>query len=219
MGYGSCKEIAIMVLLNDVNLGALGDDSQDQIKSLVKQINEQGRLISNEDRTKIIKDASGTPRILFGEGPDQFYGMKVSKEGFDVTGAADGDLVFNSDQNVFKIVDSGEWTNTTPVSPSAPGVGNYGQDTFSETVVTHNLGFVPAVVAYIDTGAGESILMPWTTFGAFSTSSAIWQTFSLLPSTTTLVFSVRTLIYGASTQSNPAGSITIKYYLLQESAS
>lgn len=73
-----------MPLLSDVSIGALGDDSQEQIKSVVKQINEQGRLISNENLTKLYKDNSGQNRIIIGMLPDGDSGLVISKEGIDV---------------------------------------------------------------------------------------------------------------------------------------
>ena len=56
-----------MTFLPDIITNKLqGADPQTQIDSMVKQINEWGREISNENRTKIINDDTGTPRILIG---------------------------------------------------------------------------------------------------------------------------------------------------------
>lgn len=97
-----------MPLLKDLQTGAVEDDPKKQLESLVKQINDQNRLISNEDRTKIIKsesgiealtigqmpqggtgilmkDEDGVNRMIIGQLPDGTIGMVISEEGVDVT--------------------------------------------------------------------------------------------------------------------------------------
>lgn len=74
-----------MANLPDVHLGSmLNDDPNQQTQSIVRQVNEWGRKISNEDRTKIYKDEAGDNRIILGLLPDGTHGMVVSKEGVDV---------------------------------------------------------------------------------------------------------------------------------------
>lgn len=75
-----------MPLLSDINnSGAFGNDPQKQIDSVVRQLNEWGRVISNEKRTEIYKDNSNTNRIIIGVLPDGDTGIVISKEGVDVT--------------------------------------------------------------------------------------------------------------------------------------
>lgn len=77
---------AEMPLLSDINnSGAFGNDPQKQIDSVVRQLNEWGRVISNEKRTEIYKDNSNTNRIIIGVLPDGDTGIVISKEGVDVT--------------------------------------------------------------------------------------------------------------------------------------
>lgn len=62
-----------MPFLADINSSSLNqDDPQMQLQAIVRQLNEWGREISNENRTKIINDDSGTPRILIGYQQDGF---------------------------------------------------------------------------------------------------------------------------------------------------
>jgi hypothetical protein len=61
-----------MAILPDIKPNRLTDDPQEQINSITRQMNEWGRIISNESRTKIINDDSGTPRILIGYQQDGF---------------------------------------------------------------------------------------------------------------------------------------------------
>ena len=79
-----------MPLLRDISFSSINqDDFQMQMKSVVKQINEWGRLISNEDITRVYKDNSGTNRIIIGVLPDNTTGLIISKEGVDVLNVFD----------------------------------------------------------------------------------------------------------------------------------
>lgn len=48
-------------------------------------VTTQFQRIANESITKIIKDTTGTPRLIFGRLPDGTYGLVISKDGVDVT--------------------------------------------------------------------------------------------------------------------------------------
>lgn len=61
-----------MPILPDIKSNATSDEPQAQIDSLVRQVNEWGRQISNESRTLIINDDSGVPIILIGYGEGLF---------------------------------------------------------------------------------------------------------------------------------------------------
>lgn len=74
-----------MPYLPDVGASAMiTSDSQQQIDSLVKQVNEWARIISNENRTDVYKDNAGTNRILIGVLPDGTTGIAISKSGIDI---------------------------------------------------------------------------------------------------------------------------------------
>lgn len=74
-----------MANLPDVGSGAiLGNDAGKQIESVIRQVNEWGRAISNENRTKLYQDNSGQNRIIIGLLPDGEHGLVISKEGTDV---------------------------------------------------------------------------------------------------------------------------------------
>lgn len=195
-----------MPLLPEINVGALkGDDPQVQVESIVKQLNEWGRLISNEDRTKIIKDDSGTQRFLQGYRQGAFnnnVGLKISQEGKDVLTATNDELVFNSDNNLFKIVDS-----ATVVLTKAAGV------TFQNFNYAHGLSYAPALLAFVLRPAdGSFYTMPW-----------------IIPNVSTGVISVMiqpyvdatnvSFFYATPGSTTEDGPVTVKYYLLQETAS
>lgn len=74
-----------MPFIPDVRLGALqGASTEEKFKSLVAQLNEWAASISNENRTDVYKDNSGTNRIIIGVLPDGDTGIVISKEGVDV---------------------------------------------------------------------------------------------------------------------------------------
>lgn len=99
-----------MALLPDINVGGVltSGDVEAKLNSLTKQVNEWGRIISNESRTSVLNDDSGTPRMLTGFHKDGFedsdVGIKLSQTGKDVTVATGADLIFSTDFNLFKII-------------------------------------------------------------------------------------------------------------------
>lgn len=70
-----------MPLLPDIKSGAqFHGDPKDQIDALVKQLNEWGRAISNEDRTRVIKSDSGVEALTIGQVPDIGNGVMIRDE-------------------------------------------------------------------------------------------------------------------------------------------
>lgn len=71
------------------------------------------------------------------------YGIRIAKEGFDVTTASSREIAFSSARTSFKQVLSG----TATVSVPSAGV-----PTRTITTITHNLGRVTPHVVFIDEG-------------------------------------------------------------------
>jgi hypothetical protein len=67
------------------------------------------------------------------------YGMKISKDGDDVTTAADKDLVMTSKFNQFKIFAQGSFTVTVAKNTA-----------YGYTDLIHNLGYVPGFLIYLE---------------------------------------------------------------------
>lgn len=107
-----------MALLKDINLASLPDDPNQKIDSMVKQLNEWGRAISNEGLVRLYKDNAGDNRVLIGLQGNDFSGIKVSKVGTDVTTASDEDLVFSSDFNNEASISMNEWFGSYKLSSS-----------------------------------------------------------------------------------------------------
>jgi len=67
------------------------------------------------------------------------YGIKVSKQGYDVKNADLKDLSFGSELNMYKIKMDGDISITVPANE------------FSATkIIYHNLGYEPAVLVFLD---------------------------------------------------------------------
>lgn len=170
---------------------------------VTNQINSVARDVQALQTTQIFKDDSGTRRVLLGKGADGFYGLKVSQAGTDVYDATDEQLVFNSGQNVFKIVQKGE---TTVSADNSGGTGVVGTVT-----VTHNLGYIPVVLGFFGDGSLHSPL-PKILSSSVSTSVDIKEYVSIEAITST-TFQVWYYKANAGSASYP-----IVYYVLQETA-
>lgn len=181
----------------------------DIANSLNAAIREQNAM----QQTQIFKDDTGTRRVLLGKGADDFYGLKVSQPGEDVYTAEDDELVFNSDNNVLKIVFSGTAAQT---------VASLAQDATDTVTVAHNLGYIPAAIIYLN-GTGSTYLTadrhytpPVTVpvkVGATYYPGVI-HTFEL--DSTNIYFKVTNS--SAATPITDIGTVNWKYYLLQETA-
>lgn len=57
--------------------------NEDPVAS-IHNANTNFKHISNKFRTNIIKDETGTPRIIFGALPDGTYGLVISEAGVSV---------------------------------------------------------------------------------------------------------------------------------------
>lgn len=175
-----------------------------------------GRLNFEQDKNRIVgRDENNLIRLLIlANGND--FAMKISKEGFDALTAAGKDLVFNSSQNVLKVIDSGTLplTQATIVSP---GAGNFASDTGNLGVYSHNLGYTPAFLAYIEFSSGIRSCLPLTVQDTLSTGEARWNTYMANATTTHFFVSYRRIVYGMGSATF-ALPVSVKFFLLQESA-
>lgn len=157
---------------------------------------------------------TSTPQVLMGNQVNFGEGFYVTKPGIDVTSAkSPDDFIFNSNQNVFKIVKTGFLT-IPGYSGGPSSAGNYLTYT-STTTEHHGLSYVPAVLGYYsDTSSTSFLPLPYsialgsgTTASWFSVSIQVYEDIIEAESVTTIT--------GNTTFTN--GDITVKYYLLQES--
>lgn len=139
--------------------------------------------------------------------------IRISKEGFDAKTTSNENLIFNSEQNVFKIAKSG--TATLAALTINTGGASWGASAGSNAlVIPHGLGYVPAILAYWDTG-GEYSSLPVTRNIQASGSSFLMYSILAFVDATNITLSSELTGYNVNTS---FGSVNIKYYLLQESA-
>lgn len=193
--------------------------NREQIVKTFKQANGsnglvQGVLPNNQGYGELLYDSDGNARIgmrIVGDVPE----LKVAKAGYSVLNATNDQLIFNSNQNVFKIAASGTVTMSQITLTGSSGIGR--------ATVEHNLGIVPVVIAIFASTSTPDNYSSWVSdSGAVITSGGFVQFTSyharLLTATTTTVKFEESYYWGGVPAPNTAGPYTIKYYLLQESA-
>lgn len=172
------------------------------LEAVVNDINQNINELKTREVTEIFKDDSGTRRVLLGKGP-LGHGLFVAPEGVDVYDADASELVFNSNQNVFKIVSTG----TTELDATSATAGN----TITEEI-THGLSHVPIVMAFV---VINDVYVPLPTPGGKSVSGGVVQ-FNTWHSAETDATKLYIEFYPGSTSN--FGTYTYRWYLLQETA-
>lgn len=176
------------------------------LNSTQTQMNKNILELKNNETTTIFKDDTGTRRVLLGKGADGFYGVKVSEAGKDVYSASDDELVFNSGQNVFKIVQTGEITVTHAAS-----------STQDKVEINHGLSYTPAYLAFTVTEDGYYQQAPYTLFK--SSGVDVGKTYVAYDAyVNDTVFGCRVSTNSVSSRFADTYDVIFKYYLLQESA-
>lgn len=206
------------------------------------QVNDLMRQFNNEKTAKTFRRSQGDNAIITGRLPDDLgYGtllydsdgnariamyidedgnpvFKVSEEGQDATTAADSDLIFNSAQNVFKIVTSGTVTQTLSNAANLVSAGK------QSVTIAHNLGYVPAFLIYVtapSTFMDGAILfqLPHSTFfndGSANDGLFFTYFYGTVDSTNLTI----NYVHNRNTDYSPQSpAFTVRYYLLQETAS
>jgi len=174
-------------------------------------------LINNDDPTSgyIVSD-NNNDRILIGFDKDGFgsnndFGMKISKQGFDVKTASNSNLIMSSAYNMLKIIATGTGVIT------APAVGDV-----SYVDVTHGLGIRPVVIAFGYPPAGGQFWGPdYSTsfpvvFYGLTAGLYVYDSFMQVQVSSTIArFSVSR---GSSSAAGAVGTWTFQYYIMQETA-
>lgn len=158
---------------------------------------------------RIVVNDGNNLRVIFGRtgtGPND-WGLEVSKPGFNVDTATDSQLIFNSSQDVFKIVKEGSTSITVPSVSSS---------TFFSVTVPHNLGFAPIPQAFVNFGG----YFPMPYFEGVS-ANGIYVGYNMLIScfVDTTNFYVNANVGQSGGNPSASGTFPINYYLLQETAS
>lgn len=201
-----------MPFLPDVSTSSvLQEDADKKINSLAKQLNEWGRAISNEDRTKIIKDDSGTPRLLMGYHENGFtngnVGVKMSQPGESVEDATDDELIFSTDFNLFKIIQTGTF-NLAALDAAG------GADTETLVISTGISSTAPLVyMGFVVNDSGGYNQLPLLSFNN-SGLLQIWRTMAVELSGG----QVQLRVFSQNYTGFATAPTTGKYFLMAESA-
>lgn len=191
----------------------------DNYNQLQNQLN--GGNITQNEQNLIVFDNT-TNRVLIGyQTVLQTWGMFVSQPGVDVTQATASQLIFNSNQDVFKVVASG--TLTIP----SPGAQTSFADGVSVASIAHGLGYVPAFLYFpiapgnvyfngvlIGNGLYLSGNNSWSdNTGVGAQAQNFYDIGGAVNSTTLFLYNTWSTGDGNSTPL----AVQVKYYLLQES--
>lgn len=181
-------------------------NSDNSLTQNLSQATDMFRELFDRQVTEIFKDSAGVRRVLLGKGANGFYGLKVSKAGQDVYTATDSQLVFNSGQDIFKIV--------AVVSLSITALAT----TNNITTYAHGLGYVPAVVGFLNAGlAGGAVRTPLPTWTSLTRDDinhqVVFRTWINAEADATNLY-----IDFFNSTAGTVGPLTVTVYLLQETA-
>lgn len=163
---------------------------------------------------QILAKQDGENKAVFGfYGVANKFGLKVAKAGADVLTAGDSDLIFNSEQNLFKIITSSSVTFAVASLTSG--------STTTQTVAHKQTG-IPAVIAFVN-GTGSTYLtanqyysVPVTIPVAVAGKYEAGILYGFRVDATNIYFDVSN--YTSASPITDIGTATFKYYVLQETA-
>lgn len=177
------------------------------MSGLITNVNQNILELKNREVTEIFKDDAGTRRVILDKD-----GLRTSPVGVDVVTASDDQLTFNSNQNTFKVVATGSGT-IPDVTVGSPGAGNWAEGSGS-SAIAHNLGYIPAIVAYIDFGSVYAA-MPYNITDRVAATQVYFADYRASVDATNVYLEQGVLTMGTGITSP---GLPVKYYLLQETA-
>jgi hypothetical protein len=165
-----------------------------------------GKLRFEEGKNRIVgRDAGNVARLLILADGDDFK-MRVSKAGSDVLTAGNEQLVFNSDNNLFKILATDSITVTKPAGERT-GMAS----------VQHGLAAPPLVIAF-GNQAGTSTLLPVPETVADVNNGLVAKQTGVYVDKTYIRFFLTTPAWSGNSFFTDSLTYTFKYYFLQETA-
>lgn len=164
-----------------------------------------GKLNFEQSKNRIVgRDADNLIRMLILADGVNFV-LKIAPEGVDATTASDDELIFNSDQNIFKIAASDTVTiNANSATAGTPKVAT----------IAHGLSAAPMALVALYDGSHYRQLPTWVTALNPSGGNILFGDYSFFHTDSTNLY-----IYMVFGSNGNYGNFTFKYYLLQESAS
>lgn len=175
-----------------------------------------GGLAFEQGNNRILgRDENAVPRLII-RADGISFDMKVSKPTEDVLEAGDDELIFNSNQNLFKIV----YTGTLSMGSQSVASGSQQLRTATYTFPTPFTS-PPAVIAYASTVAGDFFLWSGTKFITWGVTTGsgivIYRSDTYEMSITNTRVNFNSMFLNGENLARDAPAYTIKYYILQES--
>lgn len=202
------SKVGIGTIPNTTNLGLYSiDPTSHTTMTLGKQ----------SDGANALKffDSSNVGLAQFGKYADGNTALKVAKAGIEVGTATNDQLIFNSGQNIFKIVNSFTINNNFSIVSTA----------FQSNLVTqaHGMSFTPAYLAFITldnnltlagTSPSQFASTPAVVEGSVAGNITIFTYATVTVDATNIYFQIDVAHYAAVAVSN-----SVKVYLMQETFS
>ena len=199
------------------------------LEQAIAMFNNNFAKLDNEAVTKVFKGAGGVNAFTLGQIKDVGTGLilrdqndiariicyidttgtpilKVSKDGFDAITTGNENLIFNSAQNVFKIVDEYTYSIT----------GIAASNTYATT--PHGLSYTPAVLGFLEAGVAVNARTPLPTWTSLSRDD-IGHTINFSTWINLEADATNTYIRFFNSKATDVGPIDVTVYLLQEAAS
>lgn len=169
-----------------------------------------GRLrVDYKSGRLVVVDTNNKPIAFLGLDDNGDVKVKLAQADNNVFDASDDKLIFSSDFNLFKIVDSGTTSVTVPVGHTAGNIYT--------TNVAHSLGYAPLVIAFSNrpNATGAYNLLPYWV-SSYNSGTARWeQLYGIEVSSSSVDL---TFVVSTNNISAIEGDWEIRYYIVQETA-
>lgn len=174
-----------------------------------------GKLVFEQSNNRIIgRDENFVPRMLILADGLQFV-MKISEEGVDVLTATEDQLIFNSDNNLFKIgiAGSGQAPAITKVLAATNTYVGVDQNS-----IPHGLSYVPEPIGFVIVGSNKYALPYTRAYPLVSGGGIGVDTYTISTDATNVYLGRNTVEYGAGATAGSSGATDIEYFLLTPTA-
>lgn len=175
---------------------------------------QEGILPDGATGIKIV-DKQQIGLAQFGRFKDGTTALKVAKPNIEVSTARDDQLIFNSSQNMFKII------KTDTLNVTLTNVANTVSAGTQTTTIPHLLNYSPAFLVYITAPSGfvdgnALLQLPHVSHNTITGLNYVFTRFYATVDTSSLYIK---WIHVSNTDYSPdVPAFTVRYYLLQETA-
>jgi hypothetical protein len=180
------------------------------------------QLVYENDYTTTTFYDDNNSRVLLGQLPDGTYGMWVSQPGYDVTNAdaaVNNELVFNSNQDIFRISETGSVNFQDAGSTLGPLTGSVASESYT---FTKSYSQPPVIMAFSTIPSSDLYTADeYFNFTGFFPLDASITTYtdinSMSITTTKVTFNMSVANNSASnTYTYPSWNTVVQFYVLQQ---